>query len=69
MTRITVSETVPVKGVCPFTDEIRTIDVTYNKYQPLGSSDAYAVVNGLGCTDIHECTEDVCPIANSRTLW
>ena len=66
---VTVSETIPVKGICPLTDEIRTIDVTYRKCQPLGSNEAYAVVIGLDCADVHECTEDVCPIANSRTLW
>ena len=66
---ISVSKTVPVRGLCPETNEIGTIDVTYKRYQPLGDDEVYAIVTGIDCPNADSCTTERCPIAFSRQYW
>lgn len=66
---ISVSETVPVRGSCPETNETGTIYVTYQKIQPLGSDKAYARVTGIDCPNADSCTAEQCPIAYKRVYW
>jgi len=50
--------------------QIAEIDVTYQKYQPLGSENAYAIVTDIDCDEADNgCSVDQCPIAYSRTYW
>ncbi len=67
---ITVKETIPVRGTCPMDGQTTEIDVTYQKYHPLGSQCTYAVVTGIDCDEIDNgCPVDQCPIAYSRVYW
>ena len=67
---ITVKETVPMTGTCPMTNQFAKINVTYRKYQPLGSEHTYAIVTGIDCAEAdNECSVKQCPIAYSRLYW
>jgi len=67
---ITIKETVPVKGTCPMDNEITEIDVTYEKYHPLGHECAYAIVTNINCDNAENgCPVEQCPIAYSRVYW
>lgn len=69
-TRITIKETIPVRGICPMNGQTAEIDVTYQKYQPLGSEDSYAIVTSIDCDEVDNgCPVEQCPIAYSRTYW
>ncbi|MCD7818867.1 MAG: hypothetical protein LUH07_07425 [Lachnospiraceae bacterium] len=69
-TSITISETIPVSGTCPMDNQYTEIDVTYRKYNPLGSECAYAIVTGIDCDKAgEECAAEKCPIAHSRVYW
>lgn len=69
-TRITIKETIPVRGICPMNGQCTEIDVTYRKYHPLGSEYAYAIVTGIDCDEVDkECPVEQCPIAYSRVYW
>lgn len=63
-------KTIPVRGICPIDGQSAEIDVTYGKYQPLGSTCAYAVVINIDCGKADKgCPIEECPIAYSHTYW
>lgn len=67
---VTVTETVPVTGICPADNKHKEISVTCRRYQPLGETKAYAIVTGINCPFADNgCTIEQCPIAYSRVYW
>ncbi len=69
-TSITINKTVSVGGTCPMDGQTAKIDVTYQKYQPVGSECAYAIVTKNYCDKVNNgCPVEQCPIAYSRIYW